>query len=259
MSKSNAAVDALVKAQTHELRLPTVGNRFGDLADQAGRDGVPHRDYLANLFELELDDRSQRRAERRLQEAHFPHRKRLEDFSFEQSSVSATLLHQLAKGEYLARAENVIFIGDSGTGKSHLATGLGIAACHQGRRVRFTTVAALVTELQESQDAHQLGRAVRRYSGIELLILDELGYVQSSETGAELLFQVLAERNEAASIIVTTNLPFGEWTRIFTDARLCKAVVDRLTFGAHIVETGTDSWRLKTSLARARKPDKGSK
>jgi len=169
------------------------------------------------------------------------------------------LLHQLAKGEYLARAENVIFIGDSGTGKSHLATGLGIAACQQGRRVRFTTVAALVTELQESQDAHQLGRAVRRYSGIELLILDELGYVQSSETGAELLFQVLAERNEAASIIVTTNLPFGEWTRIFTDARLCKAVVDRLTFGAHIVETGTDSWRLKTSLARARKPDKGSK
>lgn len=259
MTKSNAAVDALVKAQTHELRLPTVGSRYGDLADQAARDGQPHRDYLANLFELELEDRSQRRAERRLQEARFPHRKRLEDFNFEQASVSATQLHQLAKGEYLARAENIIFIGDSGTGKSHLATGLGIAACHQGRRVRFTTVAALVTELQEAGDAHHLGRAVRRYGGIELLVLDELGYVQSSETGAELLFQILAERNESASIIVTTNLPFSEWTRIFTDARLCKAVVDRLTFSAHIIETGTDSWRLKTSLARTRKSDKLAK
>ena len=249
----NGAVDALVLAQTRELRLPTVGARFGELAEQAAREGTPHRDYLAHLFELELDDRSQRRSERRLLEARFPHRKRLEDFSFEQSAVNAAMLHQLAKGEYIARAENVIFIGDSGTGKSHLATGLGIAACSQGRRVRFSTVAALVNELQEAQDAHQLSRVVRRYAGIELLILDELGYVQASETGAELLFQVLAERNEVASIVVTTNLPFGEWTRIFTDARLCKAVVDRLTFGAHIVETGTDSWRLRRSLDRARR------
>jgi DNA replication protein DnaC len=204
-------------------------------------------------LELELDDRSQRRAERRLQEARFPHRKRLEDFHFEQSAVNAAQLHQLARGEYIARAENVIFIGDSGTGKSHLATGLGIAACQQGRRVRFTTVAALVNELEEARDAHQLSRIVRRYAGIELLCLDELGYVQASQAGAELLFQVLAERNEVASIIVTTNLPFGEWTRIFTDARLCKAVVDRLTFGAHIIETGTDSWRLRRSLEQARK------
>lgn len=253
MSKLNGAVDALVRSQTKELRLPTVGARYGELADQAAREGLPHRDYLAHLLELELDDRSQRRAERRLQEARFPHRKRLEDFHFEQSAVNAAQLHQLARGEYIARAENVIFIGDSGTGKSHLATGLGIAACQQGRRVRFTTVAALVNELEEARDAHQLSRIVRRYAGIELLCLDELGYVQASQAGAELLFQVLAERNEVASIIVTTNLPFGEWTRIFTDARLCKAVVDRLTFGAHIIETGTDSWRLRRSLEQARK------
>lgn len=201
----------------------------------------------------ELDDRSQRRAERRLQEARFPHRKRLEDFKFEQApAVSAAQLHQLAKGEYIARAENLILIGDSGTGKTHLATGLGIAACYQGRRVRFISVAALVTELQEAQEARQLVRTVRRYAGIELLVLDELGYVRASEAGAELLFQVLAERNESASIIVTTNLPFGEWTRIFTDARLCKAVVDRLTFGAHIIETGTESWRLRRTLDQAR-------
>jgi DNA replication protein DnaC len=253
VSKLNGAVDALIRSQTKELRLPSVGSRYGDLADQAAREGTPHRDYLANLLELELDDRSQRRAERRLQEGRFPHRKRLEDFKFEQSSVNAAQLHQLARGEYIARAENVIFIGDSGTGKSHLATGLGIAACQQGRRVRFCTVAALVNELEEARDGHQLSRLVRRYAGIELLVLDELGYVQASETGAELLFQVLAERNEVASILVTTNLPFGEWTRIFTDARLCKAVVDRLTFGAHIIETGTDSWRLRRSLDRARK------
>ena len=245
------AVDALLLSQTKELRLPSVGARYGELADQAAQEGIPHRDYLAQLFEMELDDRSQRRAERRLAEARFPHRKRLEDFHFEESAVSPTQLHQLAKGEYLARAENVIFIGDSGTGKSHLATALGIAACQQGRRVRFSTVAALVNELEEAQDAHQLSRVVRRYAGIELLICDELGYVQTSATGAELLFQVLAERNEAASLIVTTNLPFGEWTRIFADARLCKAVVDRLTFGAHIIETGTDSWRLRRSLERA--------
>jgi DNA replication protein DnaC len=248
---AQGAVDALILAQTRELHLPTVGARSGELADQAAREGTPHRDYLAQLLEMELDDRGQRRAERRLQEARFPHRKRLEDFNFEQSQVNAALLHQLVKGEYIARAENVIFIGDSGTGKSHLATALGIVACQQGRRVRFSTVAAMVNELQEAQDDHQLSRVVRRYAGIELLVLDELGYVQTSETGAELLFQVLAERNEVASLIVTTNLPFGEWTRIFTDARLCKAVVDRLTFGAHIVETGSDSWRLRRSLERA--------
>ena len=245
------AVDALIQAQTRELRLPTVAARYGELAEQAAREGTPHRDYLAHLFEMELDDRGQRRAERRLQEARFPHRKRLEDFNFEQSLVNPAPLHQLAKGEYIARAENVILIGDSGTGKSHLATALGIAACQQGRRVRFSTVAGLVNELQEAQDGHQLSRVVRRYAGIELLVLDELGYVQTSETGAELLFQVLAERNEVASLVVTTNLPFGEWTRIFTDARLCKAVVDRLTFGAHIIETGSDSWRLRRSLERA--------
>jgi DNA replication protein DnaC len=253
MNRPATAVDALVRAQAKELHLPSVGARFAELADQAARDGQPHRDYLAGLLDLELDERAQRRAERRLQEARFPNRKRLEDFSFEQApAISASHLHQLAKGEYLARAENVILIGDSGTGKTHLATGLGIAACYQGRRVRYATAAALVTELQEAQDGQQLARTVRRYAGIELLVLDELGYVQASESGAELLFQVLAERNESASIVVTTNLPFGEWTRVFTDARLCKAVVDRLTFGAHIIETGTESWRLRRSLDRAR-------
>jgi DNA replication protein DnaC len=252
-SKLHGAVDALVLAQTKELRLPTVGARFAELADQAADDGTPHRDYLATLLERELDTRSERRAQRRLLDAHFPHRKRLEDFQFEDSAVNAAELHQLSRGDYLANAENVILIGDSGTGKTHLATALGIVACHQGRRVRFTTVAALVNELQEAQDEHQLSRVVRRYAGIELLVLDELGYVQTAASGAELLFQVLAERNEAASIVITTNLPFGEWTRVFADPRLCKAVVDRLTFGAHIIETGTESWRLRQSLRRAGK------
>lgn len=257
-SQLNGAVDGLLRAQTKELRLPTVGARFAELADQAAREGTPHRDYLAQLLEMELDDRAERRAERRLLDAHFPHRKRLEDFQFEQATVNAAQLHQLAKGDYLAGAENVILIGDSGTGKTHLASALGIAACQQGRRVRFSTVAALVNELQEAQDGQQLSRVVRRYAGIELLILDELGYVQTSESGAELLFQVLAERNEVASLVITTNLAFGEWTRVFTDARLCKAVVDRLTFGAHIIETGTDSWRLRRSLERAGKKGRQS-
>ncbi|MHB8689188.1 MAG: ATP-binding protein [Candidatus Dormibacteraceae bacterium] len=126
--------NALIKEQTLELHLPTVGGRFGERADQAARNGQPHRDYLAALFEMELEDRGQRRAERRLHDARFPHRKRLEDFNFEQSRVSAALLHQLAKGDYLTKAENCIFIGDSGTGKSHLATALGIAACQHANR-----------------------------------------------------------------------------------------------------------------------------
>jgi DNA replication protein DnaC len=245
--------DGLLREQTKELHLPTVGARCAELADQAGRQGTPHRDYLAQLLEMELEDRGQRRTARRLLEAHFPHRKRLEDFNFEQSAVNASLLHQLAKGEYIPKAENVILIGDSGTGKTHLATALGIAACQQGRRVRFTTVAALVADLEEARQDHLLSRLIRRHAGIDLLCLDELGYVQTTEAGAELLFQVLAQRNESASIIVTTNLPFGEWTRVFNDARLCKAVVDRLTFHATIIETGSDSWRLRRSLERSAK------
>lgn len=144
----------------------------------------------------------------------------------------------------------MLLVGDGGTGKTMLATALGVAACEQGRSVRFTTVAALVNELLEARDEHTLSRITARWARFELIVADELGYVTLPPTGAELLFQVLAQRSEQGSVIVTTNLPFSEWTSVFTDPRLCKAVVERLTFRSHIIETGSESYRFKKSLAR---------
>ena len=144
----------------------------------------------------------------------------------------------------------MIFIGDSGTGKTMLATALAVCACHQGRRVRFTTLAGLANELQEAQSRRELARVVGRYARTELVVLDELGYLALPDGAAELVFQVLSERHERGSLIVTTNLPFGEWTKVFPDPRLAKAVVDRLTHRAHIIDTGTESWRFRHGLER---------
>jgi DNA replication protein DnaC len=242
----------VVKAQCRQLRLPTVGTRCATLEQEAMRSSQGHLAYLSGLLELELEDRAQRRAQRRIAEAHFPQVKRLSEFRFDEApTVPANLIAQLARGEYIDRAECVLLVGDSGTGKTMLATGLGVSACEQGRAVRFTTVAALVNELMEARDERELSRAVGRWSRVDLLVADELGYVTLPPTGAELLFQVLAQRSERGSIIVTSNLPFSEWTGVFGDARLTKAAVERLTYRAHIVETGNESYRFKRSLARA--------
>ena len=147
-------------------------------------------------------------------------------------------------------ARVVIFIGDSGTGKTMLATALAVCACHQGRRVRFTTLAALANELQEAQGNRELERVIGRYARTELLVCDELGYLALPDGAAELVFQVLSERHERGSLILTTNLPFGEWTKVFPDPRLAKAVVDRLTHRAHIIDTGNESWRFRHGLER---------
>ncbi len=188
-----------------------------------------------------------------LVEARFPRVKRLEDFRFEEAPViPVRTIRELAECTYMERAENVIFVGESGTGKTHLATALGISACMSCRKVRFATTAALVNELLEARDERILSKVVSRYARVDLLVLDELAYVPLAPAEAELLFQVLDERSEAASIILTTNLPFSEWTKMFPEPRLCKAVVDRLTFNAHIIETGADSWRFKRSVARKR-------
>ena len=156
----------------------------------------------------------------------------------------------LFRSTWIDNRESVIFIGESGTGKTMLATALGVCACQQGRRVRFTTLAGLANELQEAQGSQALARVLRRYGRIELLICDELGYLALPEGAAELVFQVISERNERGSVIVTTNLPFSEWTKVFPDPRLAKAAVDRLTHRAHIIETGTESWRFHHGLAR---------
>jgi DNA replication protein DnaC len=151
---------------------------------------------------------------------------------------------------WITDRETVIFVGDSGTGKTMLATALAVCACQQGRRVRFTTLAGLANELQEAQSSRDLARVVARYARTELVVLDELGYLALPDGAAELVFQVLSERHERGSLIVTTNLPFGEWTKVFPDPRLAKAVVDRLTHRAHIIDTGNESWRFRHGLKR---------
>lgn len=254
----NQAHDKATEASIHhackQLHTPTIGARAKPLSLEATRSNQNHLSYLWALLEAELDDRSERRRARRIKEAKFPRLKRLEDFSFQDAPhIPAQTIRELVTCGFVERAENVIFLGDSGTGKSHLATALGIAACMQSRRVRFNTVAGLINELIEARDDRNLSKVVARYARIELLILDELAYVPLGPAEAELLFQVLDQRSELSSIVITTNLAFGEWTRVFPEARLCKAMVDRLTFNAHIVETGTDSWRFRKSLERQRR------
>jgi DNA replication protein DnaC len=250
----DAAAQAAIGAAARELHLPTVRAESHRLAEIAVRERRTHLGYLAEVLSAEVDDRSQRRRVRRISEAKFPRLKRLSEFNVDavDSIAPATLAH-LASGAYMTAGEPIVLLGDSGTGKSHLLIGLGVAACEQGRSVRYTTTAQLVNELVEAADDRQLSRVVGRYGRLDLLCLDELGYVQIDPRGAELLFQIITEREERASIAIATNLPFSEWGTVFPDPRLVAAIVDRVTFNAHILETGTQSYRLRTSTATTRR------
>jgi DNA replication protein DnaC len=245
------ALEALIEAHATELKLPTLRRRFRALAAEATREQQTPIAYLAALLEAEVQERAERRERRRLIDARFPLMKRLEDFRFEDNpKVPQATIAALAEGSWIDDRESIIFVGESGTGKTHLAIALAVCACQQGRRVRFTTLAALANELQEAESRRELARVVGRYARTELVLLDELGYLALPEGAAELVFQVISERNERASLICTTNLPFGEWTKVFPDPRLAKAVVDRLTHRAHIIDTGEESWRFRHGLAR---------
>jgi DNA replication protein DnaC len=177
----------------------------------------------------------------------------LDDFDFKVSPVPMPQIRELAEGSYLDRAEPILFLGDTGTGKTHLMTALCVQACRQRRRTRFISAASLINELVEAQRNGQLSRALNRWKKWELLAIDEMGYVPLEETGAELLFQVITERAEKAAILITTNLPFSEWSTVFPNARLCKALLDRVTDRAHIIETGTDSYRFRRTIERKKK------
>jgi len=253
MSAQGAAAleAATIRQQCRMLRMPTVAAQCAQLAEQAVRERKSHLGYLEALLQAELEDREQRLIERRIRDAHLPRMKTLEEFEFARNpKVSAQEIHELAEGGYIARAEPVIFIGDSGTGKTHLLSGLAVAACRQKRRVRFATAAALINELVEAKHQLQLGRALSRWARYDLIALDEVGYVPLAEVGAEFLFQVIAERAEKAAVLVTTNLPFSEWTQVIPNARLCKALLDRITDRAHIIETGTESYRFRRTVEK---------
>jgi len=244
-----AALEALIDAI--ELKLPTVRRRFRALAEEALREQQTPIAYLAALLEAEMTERAERREKRRLIDARFPQIKRLEDFRFaDNPKIPQATLAALAEGSWIEDRDSVILIGDSGTGKTHLCIALAVCACQQGRRVRFTTLAGLANELQEAESRKELARVIGRYARTEVVCLDEMGYLTLPDGAAELVFQVLSERHERGSLIVTTNLPFGEWTKVFPDARMAKAVVDRLTHRAHIIDTGTESWRFRHGLAR---------
>ena len=241
-----------------ELKLPSFLREYGKMAAQCAAEGVDHPEYLLRLAELELIDRNQRMVERRVRAARFPAVKSLDTFDFPAiPSVNKQLVMQLARCEYIERRENVIAVGNSGTGKTHMALGLGLAACQRGMPVGFTTAAGLVHEMMEARDERRLLNLQRQLSRLKLLIIDELGFVPLSRTGAELLFEVFSQRYERGSILVTTNLPFDEWTEVFGSERLTGALLDRLTHHVHILEMNGESYRLKHSreTAASQAPD----
>jgi DNA replication protein DnaC len=236
------------------LKLPTFLREYDKLARQCAAEGVDHVRYLLRLAELELIERERRMVERRIKEAKFPAVKSLDSFDFlALPSLNKALVLELARSEYVARRENIIAVGNSGTGKTHIALGLGLAACQKGLSAGFTTAAAMVHELIEARDEKRLLRQQRQLANYKLLIIDELGYVPLSQTGAELLFEVFSQRYERGATIVTSNLPFDEWTSVFGSERLTGALLDRLTHHVHILEMNGESYRLAQSRRRSRR------
>src|SRR5215468_812277 len=207
---------ASVRQYCKAVRVPVIGANFLSLAEQAVKENHSHIRYSEALLAMECEERDRHAVNNRIRDAQLPRMKTLEEFDFAQApQISAARIRELAEGGYVERSEPIVLIGEAGTGKSHLATGLCVAACRQRKRVRFTTAAALVNELVEAKHANQLSRALGRWSRYELIVIDELGYVPLAEVGAELVFQVIAERAEKAAVIVTTNLPFSEWPQVF--------------------------------------------
>jgi len=236
-----------------QLKLPTVLREYDKVARECARDGVDHPRYLLRLIELELIDRERRTVERRIRAARFPAVKSFDTFDFAAiPSLNKPLVLELARSEYILRRENIIALGNSGTGKTHVALALGLAACQKGFTVAFTTAASLVNQLLEARDERRLLKLQRDLAAVRLLIVDELGYVPLSPTGAELLFEVFSQRYERGSTIVTSNLPFEDWTSVLGAERLTGALLDRLTHHVSIFAMNGDSYRLKQSARRRR-------
>jgi DNA replication protein DnaC len=233
------------------LKLPTFLREYSKVARQCAAEGLDHVQFLARLVELELIDRERRMIERRIKAARFPAVKSLDSFDFKAiPALNKMQVLELARCEWIERRENVIALGPSGTGKTHIALGLGLAACQKGLAVGFTTAAALVHELMEARDERRLLRLQKQLVRHKLLIIDELGFVPLSKTGAELLFETISQRYEQGAILITSNLPFDEWTETFGSERLTGALLDRLTHHVNILEMNGESYRLSQSRSR---------
>ena len=241
----------LLKHHLKALKLPTMHSECEKVAARCARENVDHLGFLLQLCELERIDREKRASERRLKDAKFPNTKTLESFDFAaQPSINKLLVTELMRGAYLTQRESIILIGNAGTGKTHLATALGVEACGQGKRVRFWRVTELITHLIEAREERQLSRLKNQLAKLDLLILDELGYVPASKLGAELLFDIISTAYERTSLIVTTNLPFENWTEVLGSERLTGATLDRLTHRCHILEASGESYRLADARRR---------
>ena len=251
MKKTETNSTVLLQHHLKTLKLPTMLREHESAARRCAAENVDHLGFLLQLCERELLDRERRASDRRLKAARFPTYKTLDDFDFKaQPSLNKLLVTELLRGEYLDKRENVLLVGGSGTGKTHLATALGVAACGQGRRVRFFQVTQLITHLLEAREERELLRLKKQLTRLDLLILDELGYVPASKVGAELLFDVISTPYERQSLIVTTNLPFENWTEVLGSERLTGPTLDRLTHRCHILEANGESYRLRDATRR---------
>ncbi|GAA6527996.1 IS21-like element helper ATPase IstB [Intrasporangium sp. DVR] len=245
---TQAAAIAAVDQACRRLRLPTIRALVDEAVTVATREQLTYQGFLAELLLAEVDDRDRRSSLRRVKAAGFPRDKWLGDFDFDANpAINPATIHELAKGDWIRKGDPLCLVGDSGTGKSHILIGLGTAAAEQGFRVRYVLATRLVNELVEAADDKALTRTINRYGRVDLLIIDELGYMELDRRGAELLFQVLTEREEKASVAIASNQAFSAWSSTFTDPRLLAAIVDRLTYNGTIIDTGTDSYRLAHS------------
>jgi len=250
---SRAGDRVLLQDCLKRLKLPAMLRDYPECARQAQESKSSFESFLLDLATRELEQRQANQLKRRLKEAHFPVLKTLEGTDVGKwPALDAGQLRELCAGHWITRKENLALIGKHGTGKSHAATVLAVEACRQGHRVLFSTAAQLVQQLLEAREDKQLQRLFRRLQRFPLLLIDELGYIPFSEPGAQLLFQVVADRYERASVLVTSNLPFAEWTKVFGDAQLTAALLDRLTHHCHIYEFDWESIRLAESLKQRR-------